>query len=289
MIIAMTSTRGDQWILPLCLTTSLDWADRVVLSVHCPPGEEAYVEAVKQIVLDLPDHRWQRVDMMVVRDPIWSEMQHRQGMLERARNVFAQWKRPGDLLYTAIVDSDEVIYDPSGQMRQLAPRPGSIVAMPLYNLRGGWKYHSNGIWGDRIVSTLMADAPQLHYGGIGFHKREPVGSAKGAMTNEVRCLHFWGFSERRLRAKHALYKVVEHSRRLNTKDTIDGMYNMAIKGDVVRPASQWKFKDVPQEWLPDSLRAVVGGDEDIWQEREVASIIGEFGREYFDGLDLFGY
>ena len=149
MIIAMTSTRGDQWILPLCLTTSLDWADRVVLSVHCPPGEEAYVEAVKQIVLDLPDHRWQRVDMMVVRDPIWSEMQHRQGMLERARNVFAQWKRPGDLLYTAIVDSDEVIYDPSGQMRQLAPPPPGPCCARRARRGAGFRVSSESMPGGR--------------------------------------------------------------------------------------------------------------------------------------------
>jgi len=112
--------------------------------------------------------------------------------------------------------------------------------------------------------------------------------------------HLWGVSERRLRAKHALYKVTERLRwPSKPAGEIDRMYNLwRSPGDCAGYGNQewtkpWTFADVPREWwdpyqkeLLDHLDPVAFSEP--WQEAEVRRLVAEHGAETFKGLDLFG-
>ena len=105
-------------------------------------------------------------------------------------------------------------------------------------------------------------------------------------------MHLWGASERRLRAKSALYKLTE---RLRWPDKpvqeIDTMYSWAIHG---RPQCNdtpalWQFRDTPKEWWEPyaHLMKHLHLDADPWQEAECQRLLKEhdgIGK----GLDLFG-
>jgi hypothetical protein len=176
---------------------------------------------------------------------------------------------------------------------------GSILELPGYNLRNGInQYHSNGVWGNRWFSTAFADAPDLGWSGDRFHHREPgprkLTSYRPIQQGQGGTVHLWGASERRLIAKHALYKVTERLR-WPDRDTweIDGMYSLAIKGSE-SPAygtpATWTYSPVPESWWAPyaHLMKYLDVNAEPWQEAEVRRLVAEHGREKFAGLDLFG-
>ena len=110
----------------------------------------------------------------------------------------------------------------------------------------------------------------------------PVAQGRGGV------LHLWGASERRLKAKHALYKVTEHLR-WPTKpvEEIDGYYNQAIYNTTSQP---WTYADVPADWLNAYAPWMVHLhlDAEPWQRAEVERLVHLHGFNTFRGLDLFG-
>jgi hypothetical protein len=171
------------------------------------------------------------------------------------------------------------------------------MQLPLYNARHGlYEFHDNGIWGKRYASVAFVDEPKAGWTGDRFHSREPWERARFYFPvphGAGGVMHFWGASERRLRAKHALYKVTERLRwpRKPVAD-IDALYSMAIYGTKDTPASEWKFLLMPEDWwrgLLDLSNRCVRLDLDPWQEKEVETMMATMPDGYFHGLDLFGY
>jgi hypothetical protein len=170
------------------------------------------------------------------------------------------------------------------------------LQLPLYNLRGGIdRYHANGLWGCRIVSLAFADDPALGWSGDKFHAREPQGKplrpfptikqGKGGV------MHLWGASERRLLAKHALYKVTERLRWPDKRvRDIDFEYSQCVTGGTGIPPECWTFNSVPESWWApyQHLMKYLDIDAEPWQETEVRRLVDLYGRERFAGLDLFG-
>src|SRR4051812_45523687 len=112
-----------------------------------------------------------------------------------------------------------------------------ILQLPGYNLRHGTAfYHANGVWGNRWFSTAFQDDPRLGWAGDRFHHREPMGVKlqpyRPIQQGDGGVMHLWGASERRLTAKHALYKLSERLRWPEKPIAeIDRMYSLALKGD----------------------------------------------------------
>jgi hypothetical protein len=219
--------------------------------------------------------------------PIWDEMYHRQALLELART------QEVGATHIAMIDVDEVltanlvetIRDPVERLV-----PGEMLELPGYNLRSSLEYyHANGIWGNRWFSVAFKDTPEAHWAGDKFHSREPAGvkwrNYRPIKQGEGGIMHLWGASERRLIAKHALYKIVERLRFPEKPITvIDSLYSLAIK-----PQQTWLFERTPAAWHHEQLEyKYCFPDADPWQEAEVRRLVAEHGRELFNGLELFG-
>ena len=300
-LIGMMSVRNEAWCLGLSARVALMWCDELVIFLH------ACTDASRAIVYTISKDNPGRVHPMWTGGE-WLEMEHRQAMLVEAREHGAT--------HLAIIDADEIITGPGllecawdGYRRKIQdmvdgmPR-GSILQLPGYNLRGSLnRYHQNGIWGNRWFSLAFADAEGLHWSGDRFHQREPMGrplvNYRPIQQGQGGILHLWGASERRLRAKHAHYKLTEALRWPNKPlSEIDRMYNLwrDPRDSAVEYPSQtawaqpWVFADVPASWIEpySHLMKYLNIDAEPWQESECRRLVAEHGTERFAGLELFG-
>lgn len=281
--------RNEDWVLGLSARVALSWLDHLIVLNH------ASTDRTADILCELSDEFDTRISILDDPYPTWNEMAQRQRMLE--------WARQNKATHVAIVDADElltgnlvnVVRDAIGPM----PR-GYIFHLPGYNLRGSLQsYHANGIWGNRTFSTVFVDEPCLHWAGDTFHSREPGGRTlttyRTFSQGEGGTMHLWGASERRLKAKHALYKLTERLRWPDKRvEEIDTMYSWAIHGEGRNRAygcpETWGYAEVPSEWWAPWLQwgEYLHVDAVPWQEAEVQRLIQEYGPEPFSRLDLFG-
>ncbi len=304
-LIGLMPCRNEEWCIGLSARAALMWLDMLVIHNH------ASTDASSDILAEIEREHPGRVVVLHEDDPKWDEMRHRQDMLTTARYLKAT--------HVAIIDADEVLTGnllPSvgrveekrsqhesrywGVRQQLEECIGGhVMQLPGYNLRGSInRYHADGIWGRRWFSTAFRDDARLSWGGDTFHAREPKGIELRPYTpiaqGQGGVVHLWGASERRLRAKSALYKVTE---RLRWPDKpvadIERMYNWATKGEnghSYGTPDTWTYRDVPAEWWAPyaHLMKHLDVDAEPWQEAEVRRLVAEHGAERFVGLDLFG-
>lgn len=284
-LVAMMPCRNEDWVLELSARAALMWCDALVIFNH------ASTDRTAEIALGLCREFPLRVVFMETCDPEWREMSHRQELLGAARHFAAT--------HLAIVDADEVL---TGNLLDRirthveSMAPGRILHLPGYNLRGGLdRFHSNGIWGNRWFSTAFRDEPRMGWSGDRFHHREPADCmpiAQPVTQGQGGIMHLWGASERRLRAKHALYKMTETLKWPDKpRAEIETLYNQAFFPHAnLRFDQNWLYATVPPEWwAPYShLRSRVKVDEVPWQEEACVALHVEHGAERFAGLDLFG-
>lgn len=299
-LVGIMPVRNEDWILGFSLRVALKWCDEVLVSLHACE-DQSYSLTVEA----LRDHG---KAFTVLTEPVdsWDEMRHRERLLSTAREHGAS--------HIALIDADEVLTaNLLPDIRQMVEclRTGSMLDLPLYNLRdnaqGPLRYHDNGVWGKRWVAAAFQDSPALHWAGDRFHHREPMGCGWNRIRPVTQgsggVLHFWGAFERRLRAKHALYKITERIRfPRKTAEEIDGYYNQAMfptcqnitdhTGRVIRaiPPQPWTFAPVQPAWLEgyEDLLPHLHLDAEPWQEAESKRLYQQYGPDVFTGLDLFG-
>jgi len=291
----MMPVRNEAWVLGFSARVALMWCDELVIRIHS--SNDGSWEIVEGLVKEYAG----RVMAIQGGESDWDEMAHRQNMLNSARLRGAT--------HLAIIDADEVLtgdlvphdryYGIRGHALS-ALTEGEILQLPGYNVRNGIsQYHSNGIWGNRWFSTAFRDDPRLGWTGDKFHSREPEGVPltpyRPIAQGQGGVMHLWGASERRLRAKHAWYKVTERLRwPEKSSEVIDVMYSLAIKGITGDPAigtpASWTYASVPASWWApyQHLMRYLDVDAEPWQETEVRKLVAEHGKEKFQGLDLFG-
>lgn len=295
-LIGLMCVRNEDWILGLSARVALKWCDELVVLLH-------YSTDRSQGIMRDVYHETKRIHFCHSLDPIWDEMRHRQCMLGVARDRGAT--------HIAIVDADEVVtrnlVEGATLSRLIEGMPrGMALELPGYNLREGGargtglqRYHANGVWGKRWFTTAFVDDPRLSWSGDKFHSRQPAGvnlkPYRPIEQGDGGVMHLWGSSERRLRAKHALYKITE---RLRWPDKpvqdIDQMYSWAIHGDPGQPTfgtpATWTFAAVPEAWWKPYERLMAEHlhvDAEPWQQSECVRLIKEHGPRMFAGLDLF--
>lgn len=284
-LIGMMPCRNEDWVLELSARAALMWCDALMILDHA--SNDRTWEIISRLRVEFPG----RVACDCATDPDWKEMQHRQSALQSAREMGAT--------HLAIVDADEVLTgNLLGMIRVQVESmpPGRILHLPGYNLRGGLdQYHSTGIWADRWFSTAFRDEPRFGWSGDRFHHREPADcmpNVRPIMQGQGGVMHLWGASERRLVAKHALYKMTETLRWPDKhRAEINRMYSQAFVPAFNAQFDQnWRYADVPRSWwepyvdLLDRVRVL-----DVpWQEAECRRLHAEHGPERFTGLNLFG-
>ena len=299
-IVGIMPVRNEDWILGLSLCVALKWCDQVIVCDHgCTDGSRDIMNELGVIVRD-------------DRESGWQEMEQRQMLLETAREYGAT--------HIALIDADEVLTAnllPSIRQAVGFSTPGWMMDLPLLNLRevpgigvAWWRnepvpaplYHSNGVWGNRWVATAFLDEPRLNWAGDRFHHREPFGYPHWRRATALSehgdggVMHFWGASERRLRAKHALYRMTERIRwPQKTAAEIEFIYDPATNpssqlAQRLNVAGPWTFEALKPEWIEPyaDLMKYLHVDAEPWQEAEVRRLLAEHGREHFAGLDLLG-
>lgn len=289
--------RNEEWILGLSARAVLRWVDELIVLDH------ASTDHTIDILFQLVREYQSRVTVLFDYDPVWREMRHRQTLLEAAR--------ASDATHIAMVDADEVL---SGnllsEIRQyIADCPaGMILQVPWLCLRGSIdRYHSSGTWAQQDVSVAFPDDPVYHWAareGYDFHHRHPMGRemppyrplrpASFLPATRGGLMHLQFVSDRRLRAKQALYKLTELLRWPEREPVrmVDERYNLAVYGSYTRPADRHMdvLSDVPPEWWKPyaDLMPYFDPDREPWQEAECRKLVAEHGIERFAGLDLFG-
>lgn len=293
-LVGLMPVRNEAWVLGLSARVALMWCDALVIMNH------ASTDGTSEILCDLVqdnDYR-DRLTILNIGGP-WDEMEHRQYMLAQARMNRAT--------HIALVDADEILTGnllqseiPDWWKLQTAAQDYRLMQLPGYNLRGGiGQYHANGIWGKRWFSLAFKDCPELHWSGDRFHHREPMGKTlanyRPIAQGQGGVMHLWGASERRLKAKHALFAMTERLRWPEKSIAeINRMYGWAIHGEPGHPSfgtpETWTYNQVPESWWAPyaHLMKYLDVDAEPWQEDEVRKLVVEHGKEAFQCLDLFG-
>ena len=288
-IVGLCPARNEDWVLALSARVALMWCDELIILVHA--SEDRTAAIASELSCEFPGRVWVSFEQ----DPNWDEMTHRERLLQGARQRGAT--------HIAIVDADEILTGnllPSIRTYVETLPAGHILQLPGYNLRGSIdRYHSNGIWGNRMFSMVFRDQPSASWRGDQFHHREPFGMpnipCQPVRQGQGGVMHLWGANERRLIAKHASYKVTELVRwPYKPIREIDRMYNLAIHASASNgtrfAVRDWEYADVPTAWWEPyaDLMHHLNLTEVPWQEAAVRAIVAEHGREKFAGLDLYG-
>jgi hypothetical protein len=280
-LIGMLACRNEDWVLGTSARVALEWCDALVILDHSSTDNSPLI--IEGLAIDYGS----RVISISDEDPAWREMEHRQMMLDAARQAGAT--------HLAIIDADEILSANIWQQVRVAAermRPDQLMQLPGYNLRGGLnKYHANGIWGDRWFSTVFMDDPRLSWTGDRFHHREPMGRMlqpyRPIQQGAGGVMHLWGADERRLKAKHALYKMTETLRWPNkSRVEINKLYSLAFDPSLNLQFDQnWRYAEVPDGWWShtEHLKSTIP-----WQEWQCGQLYQEHGAERFAGLNLFG-
>ena len=287
-LVAIMPARNEAWILGLSLRAALMWCDSVVLLLHACTDESLEIAAA------VAREHVGRVQIIEDHNALWSEMAHRQRLLDCARLLNAT--------HIALVDADEVL---SGNL--LAPIRKQVEGIPsgaclecrMPQLWGSLDNYAVDVpsshgglsanWGHSVTTVAFADNPALKWhaaNGYDHHHREPYGSRRGLrMSQDGGLMHLQFANPSRLRAKHALYKMTERIRwPQKSVAEIDALYNLAIK------PSKETTQPVPAAWWEpySHLLGHVDMASAPWQTSQCEWLALEHGPDTFQGLDLFG-
>ena len=294
-LIGLMPARNEDWILGLSARAALMWCDSLMIFEH------ACTDRTQQIVGELQKEFPGRVALRHDSNPIWAEMSHRWCLLQAARFFNAT--------HIAIVDADEVLTGNLLPEQRYPSWPGAI-RQHIYGLPEGiilqlpWLalprttelYLTSGTFGQlQRVTVAFKDKPDFCWqtqDGYDFHHREPYGAIAGVYTplkpQDGGLMHLQFLSERRLRAKQALYQMTEVLRwpgRMSP-EALARKYGRAVyESD---PA--YESSPVPESWWAPYAHLMhhLDIDAEPWQELEVRRLAKKFGMDLFKGLDLFG-
>lgn len=278
-LVALICTRNSEWVIGLSLRAALMVADEAVVLMHNCTDRTAGIVAEVQ-------NETRRVVSLEVSDGQWTEMAHRQLMLEVARERGAT--------HILLIDDDEILsgglLDSFRTLVDSVPR-GRILELSWLQLRDGIGHvMTSGMWGSSRVNVAFPDDQRYHWvaqgpEGYDFHHRHPMGVPRiipcGAVVRGG-LMHLQFASRRRLLAKQAWYQAVETIRWPNRK--------MADYVRTVRESEAATDAPVPDSWwAPYShLMQYLDLDAEPWQESALKQMVAEHGRERFAGCDFFG-
>src|SRR6185369_15659242 len=153
-----------------------------------------------------------------------------------------QMARTNGATHIALVDADEILTGnllPSIRSWIAVLQPGATMQVGMLAMWRSLDYYRAGksVWSNRNDLTLaFCDSPSMNWNannGYDHHHREPHGSrpqVRGTLHGGV--MHLQWASWRRLKAKHARYKMDERLKyRQKPGAEIDRMYSLATNED----------------------------------------------------------
>lgn len=286
-LIAIMPVRNEDWCLALTARALLRWCDELVIGLH------ACTDQSHQIACEIESCNEKQVVICDLgKDKTWSEMGHRQYLLETARMRGAT--------HIAIVDADEIL-----TANLLPIIRGAVAGVPQFSIfQLPWiclagdldKHWTRGVWGEQNASVAFQDHPIWHWKAQGtegyeHHHRHPMGKAfvpwRPIARKDGGLMHLQFLSERRLKAKQCLYVLTEAIRWPGRESAfqINQKYGHAAYAGAKFPPAP-----VPAEWWRgyEDLMQYLHIDAEPWQQAECERLYAEHGAAKFKGLDLFG-
>ena len=287
-LVCIMPVRNSDWILGLTARAALMFCDELIVLNHASTDGTAQI--IRDIAAEFPGRMRETYD----NNPVWVEMQHRQLLLDAARQRGAT--------HIALVDDDEIL---TGNLLptirgHIELTPGHLIfTVPWIWLRGSiHKYHLRGPWAMSDVSTAFRDAPEWSWsaaaqGGYDHHHRHPFGHPwvpfRPIGRRDGGLMHLQAVSDRRVRAKALLYCLTERLRwpERKTPAELNKQYGLAVYDE--SPESLASLGDVPAEWWAcyAGLMKHLHAEAEPWQLAEARRIISA--HPGIDaGLDHFG-
>ncbi len=290
-IVAIMPVRNEDWVLGLSARALLRWVDELVILDHCSN------DRTEPICADLERQFKPQISVLRDNNPVWLEMRHRQRLLDWARTLQAT--------HVVTIDADEVVSaNLVKHMRDIVSEipPGQILQLPWITCRDSiYNHHRTGLWAQQHASAAFVDDPRYHWkqrNGYDFHQRAPMGRPevpyKPVAHSFGGILHLQYSSRRRLLAKQALYKMTEVIRwpGRDTLAVINQRYDWSVYGQACKPegAPVFDLAKCRDDWWAGygDLMQYLRVDDKPWQEAECRRLVEQYGREHFNGLDLFG-
>lgn len=303
-IVGVMLAKNESWVIGASLRSALEWADEVVVVDHA--STDATAKIVGEVSGDYPMRvqytRWEPTKKIIVeRDGIgheidvvdpdapWDEMAVRQHSLNIARKHGAT--------HIAIIDADEILTaNLHLYIREWFERlqDKQLLELPMLAMRTLHHYQADdSVWSGAILTLGFKDHPSLTWkpGGDGYqhHHRAPYGISGKPFQPVVSkeyggVMHLQFANTRRLKAKHILYRMVDHLRwpLRETPAELNKKYDQAL-------TEPKKVKQIPQDWWDISLLRLINLEDEPWQEAEISKLIVENGLGKFTGLDLKEY
>lgn len=314
-LIAITPVRNESWILQFSARATLTWCDEIVFLDHASNDDTGNI--IDELDLAYPG----RVHLIRIKDPAWNEMNHRQLLLEAARGRGASHIAIVDADEILSANFREQV---RRLTQMLAPGCLLHVPLHnLWRSLDAYRNDARSYYGCTWASITFRDSFDLNWrpteDGYQHHSREPANAMKGlrlprtesidnllkmsdygivprgakhnpvtrfylSLRDEGGLMHLQHASWRRLKAKQALYQMIEMTRwPHHNRDGVRELYASALDENGAI------FKPVPQSWWDYDLpRSLIRLNEDPWQEAEVRRLLTKYGRDAFYGLDLFG-
>lgn len=276
-LIALTPVRCDAWSLAASARATLTWADALIFCQNGQPDP-----ATTAAIPDDP-----RVTRLIHPAESWDEADIRLHMLEAGRRLGGT--------HFALIDADEILtWNLVSRIRGMseALEPGAGLRLPWHHLwRSLDRYRVDDTpfgW-HAYTSVIFRDDPSLTYrhlsDGYQIHMRAPAGVRFTEVADRsAGLMHMQHVVWRRVVAKQAMYRMVEHLRWGGTRPVkeINRRYGPATDETGLGLA------DVPRTWWEgqEDVRDLIDLAAEPWQEAEVRRLLAEHGRERFAGLDI---
>lgn len=279
-IVALMLVRDEEWVINLSAHVAGLWCDAIVAIAH---------NCTDRTVSAICDSTSKPKLIRTVNQDPWNEMDLRQDLLNRGREIGGT--------HWALIDADEVLTAnliPEIRKWGEIMEPGDIIDLPMIPVWGDLtKYRDDdSVWSKAWLSTLVRDSSDLCWkpkeDGYHFHNRVPYGKTRRIVPISHKAnggvMHLQFACNRRLRAKHAWYKMQEVVRwpDRSSPGEIDKKYNQALNEQGIR------FSPVKKEWIEGYNLLRVNLNHTPWHEKECTRLWQEHGREKFEGLELWG-
>lgn len=285
-LMALMKVRNEEWVLRASLEAALRWCDEALVMDHCSE------DSTPAIVREAAEQHPHRVHVMQWCDREWTEASQRQAMLERGRQLGGT--------HFAVIDADEVL---SGNLlesirfhaQSLAPGQAAEAPWPAM-WRSVRAYRDDeSVWSRNFMTFLFRDGAGVTFAaaadGYDIHARRPAGTS-GQIRRIVDepagggLMHLQFANWRRLRAKHAWYKMTEATRwpGRQSAEALNFKYGRALDETNLVTAT------VPASWWEPygGLEQAIDLNDEPWHERACREMWERHGAGAFAGLELWG-
>ena len=285
-LIGLMLARNEEWIIGASADAALKWCDELVVLDH------GSTDKTPQILKRLRARHSRRLHILRTDESGWDEMHHRQATLHAGRELHGT--------HFAICDADEIIT--ANWLGHIRPRVqmlrcGEVLDLPMKPLwRSLDEQRSDScVWTDAVVTVAFADRPgNPEFGwrpkedGYQHHSRAPASSHRCWWDNsdiEGGMMHLEFADWPRLQAKHAWYKMREKVLFPDREpvQALNSKYNQApCEGPNLETSP------VPADWWAGHCKKAIRLGTTPWHVAECRAMLKAHGREFFEGLDLFG-